>query len=108
MRPSSAQSLKGGVTTAPSAWPRKAPNRPSESTMWRLHRPRPSIGRRAGARGGSAMHPVLLVHAQRPQREVRRVEVVLEEEHAREAGAVPERVVPAAVRALRAEEVLDA
>src|SRR5262247_2212531 len=54
------------------------------------------------------MHPVLAVHAERPEREVLGVEVVLEEEHAREARAVPERILPAAVRALRAHEVLDA
>src|SRR6185295_3981941 len=54
------------------------------------------------------MHPVLAVDAEGPQREVLGVEVVLEEEHAREAGAVPERIVPPAVRPLRAQQVLDA
>src|SRR6185503_16376771 len=54
------------------------------------------------------MHPVLAVDAEGPQREVLGVEVVLEEELAREAGAVPERIVPPAVGALRAQQVLDA
>src|ERR1043166_363936 len=108
MRPSSVHSLNGGVTMATAAWPRKAPNRPSEATMWSVKRPRPSTGRTAAFSAGSGMHPVLAVHAERPQREVAGVEVVLEEEHAREARAVPEGIVPAAVLALGAQQVLDA
>src|SRR5207247_9693258 len=46
------------------------------------------------------------VDAERPEREVLRVQVVLEHEHAREAGPVPEGIRPRAVRPLRVEEVL--
>src|SRR5262245_42649927 len=48
------------------------------------------------------------VHAERPEREVLRVQVVLEHEHAWEAGAVPERVRPQTAGVLRVEQVLDA
>src|ERR1044071_8915037 len=94
MRPSSGHSLNGGVTSATSAWPKKLPKRPRDSTSSVAHRPRPSNGRSAGVSTGSVMHAELAVHAQRPEREVARVEVVLEVEHAREAGPVPERVLP--------------
>src|SRR5690242_5961644 len=108
MRPSSGHSLKGGVTRAATAWPKKVPKRPRDWTNPMAHRPRPSNGLRAGVTTGSVMHAELAVHAQRPEREVARVEVVLEIEHAREAGAVPERVLPRAVGPLGAEQVADA
>src|SRR5438552_1039083 len=60
----------------------------------------------AAASGRSAMHAA--VDSQRPEREVRRVQVVLEVEDAREAGAVPERVLPRAIGALSSQEILDA
>ena len=33
MRPMSGHSLNGGVTSGGSAWPKNAPNRPSDSTI---------------------------------------------------------------------------
>src|ERR671937_3132893 len=104
MRPSSGHSLKGGVSRAARAWPRKPPKRPSDSTRKVVHRPRPSNGRSAGATGCSVMHgergPACAqraIDAERPEREVGGVQVVLEVEDPRKAGAVPEWIVPAAV-----------
>src|SRR5258706_16254208 len=108
MRPSSGHSLKGGVTRAARPWARKLPKRQSESTNSVAHRPRPSNGRSAGATAGSVMHAELAVHPERPEGKVARVEVVLQIEDAREARAVPERVLPGAVRPLRAQQVADA
>src|SRR5262245_2229567 len=48
------------------------------------------------------------IDAERPEGEVARVEVVLEVEHAREAGAVPEWIFPRPVRLLRAQQIIDA
>src|SRR5882762_465627 len=102
MRPISGHTLKGGVTRAATACARNPPKRPSDSTIAMAHRPSPSNGRSAGASGRSVMHAQLAVHAESPQREVGGVQVVLEVEHPREAGPVPERVLPAAVGPLRA------
>src|SRR5207247_1777311 len=66
---------------------------------------------RAGATGrGSRARssPGAAVDAEGPEREVVRVQVVLQVEHAREARTVPERVVPAAVGLLRAHQIFDA
>src|SRR5207249_2753758 len=49
-----------------------------------------------------------LVHPESPEGEIFRVEVVLQHEDPREAGAVPERIVPAAIGALAVEQMADA
>src|SRR5438552_18394588 len=54
------------------------------------------------------MHAQLAVHAEGPEREVAGVKVVLEEEHPREARPVPERILPAAVRPLGPQQIVDA
>src|SRR5712691_2518603 len=108
MRPISVHRLNGGVTPAATAWARKPPKRPIDSTIAMAHRPSPSKGRSARAIGCSVMHAELAVHAQGPQREIGGVQVVLEVEHPREAGPVPEWILPAAVGPLRAQQVLDA
>src|SRR5262249_29355748 len=56
---------------------------------------------------GSAIEGAL-IHPERPEGEIFRVEVVLQHEDAGEPGAVPERVVPPAVRTLAVEEMPDA
>src|SRR5438874_2600921 len=106
MRSMNARSLNGGVTMATSASTKNVPKRPSESTTEMVRPPTASNGRSAGASGRSAMHAA--VDSQRPEREVRRVQVVLEVEDAREAGAVPERVLPRAIGVLGSQEILDA
>src|SRR5213593_446177 len=65
-----------------------------------------STGRTTAGRVRSAIEGAL-VRPERPEGEVFRVEVVLQHENPREAGAIPERVVPAAVGALVFEEVAD-
>src|SRR5207247_5986417 len=52
--------------------------------------------------------PGATIHAEGPEGEVLRVEVVLEIEDARKAGAVPERVFPRAVGRLRGRQLADA
>src|SRR5438034_650991 len=56
---------------------------------------------------GSAIEGAL-VHPESPEGEIFRVEVVLQHEDPREAGAVPERIVPAAIGALAVEQMADA
>src|SRR3990172_9530 len=130
MRERNAQSLNGGVRSAARASTRNAPKRPSASTTSSACRPRASSGRSVSGRAGSVMSggggggppPPRgggggggggscgggAVAPQRPEGEVLRVEVVLQVEDAREPRPVPERVGPAAVGLLRAEQVLDA
>src|SRR5438093_9773633 len=106
MRSTNARTLNGGVTIAISASAKKVPKRPSESTTERVQPPTASNGRSAGESGRSAM--LAAVDSQRPEREVLRVQVVLEIEDAREPGAVPERVLPRAIGVLGSQEILDA
>src|SRR5712691_3170311 len=106
MRSTNARTLNGGVTSVASVCRKNVPKRPSETTMSVAHRPRASKGTRTGDSGRSAMHGAA-VHAERPQRKVLRVEVIVEHEHAREPGAVPPRVVPRAVIPLRRQEIRD-
>src|SRR6516165_11029141 len=105
MRSTNARNLNGGVTSAASASARNVPNRPRESTRAIVQAPTASNGRSAGASGGSGMRAA--INSQGPEREILGVEVVLQVEDAREAGAVPERVVPRAVVTLRFQKVVD-
>src|SRR5712691_5218094 len=107
MRSTNARNLNGGVTMVARASRKKVPKRPSERRTWIAHRPRASKGTRRGDSGRSAMRGAT-IHAERPQRKVLRVEVVLEHEHPREPGAVPERVFPRAVGVLRPYQIRDA
>src|SRR5262249_45524543 len=102
MRSTNARSLNGGVTRVASVRTKNVPKRPSETTMSTAHRPRASKGTRTAGKGRSAMH-LAAIHAECPQREVLRVQVVVQHEHAREPRAVPPRVFPGAVRPLRGE-----
>src|SRR2546426_10698977 len=106
MRSTNARTLNGGVTMVASVCRKNVPKRPSDTTMSIAHRPRASKGTRTGDSGRSAMHGAA-IDAERPQREVLRVEVVVQHEHAREPRAVPPRVVPRAVRPLRPHEIRD-
>src|SRR5262245_23175015 len=106
-RATKAAPLRGGVTRAPSACPKKPPNRPSDARTPSVPPPIRSKGRSSAGTAWSAM-PCAAVRSQRPEGEVAGVVVVLEEEHAREAGPVPERILPAPTRLLRADQVLDA
>src|SRR3989475_4138214 len=106
MRSRNARTLNGGVTIATSASAKKVPNRPSESTTEMVQSPTASNGRSAGESGRSVMRAA--VDSQRPEREVLRVHVVFQIEDAREARAVPERVLPRAVGLLSPQEVVDA
>src|SRR5258705_7436539 len=101
-----ARTLNGGVTAAPSASPKKVPNRPSESTTPIVKPPTASNGRNVGAIGRSGMRAS--VDSQGPEGEVVGVEVVLQVEDPREAGSVPEGGLPRAVVPLRSQEVVDA
>src|SRR5262245_60903305 len=106
-RATKAPPFRGGVTSAPSACPRKAPNRPSDARTPSVPAPIRSNGRSSAGTAWSAM-PCAAVRSQRPEGEVAGVVVVPEEEHAGEAGAVPERILPAPTRLLRADQVGDA
>src|SRR6266498_287587 len=106
MRSTNARTLKGGETIVATARSRNVPNRPRASTMPIAHWPSAAKGTSGAASGASAMHGVA-IDPQRPQGEVLGVEVVLEHEHAREPRAVPERVLPRAVRLLRPQEIGD-
>src|SRR5262245_1286005 len=106
MRSTKARSLKGGVRSVASVWAKNAPNRPSETTMSMAHRPSASKGRRTET-DPSVIYGAA-VDSERPEREVLRVEVVLQHEDAWEAGAVPPRVLPRAVRPLGPHEIIDA
>src|SRR5437867_9067117 len=106
MRSTNARTLNGGVTIAISASTKKVPKRPSESTTEMVQPPTASNGRSAGESGRSAMRAA--VDSQRPEREVLRIQMVLQIEHAREPGAVPERVLPRAVGVLGSEQILNA
>src|SRR4029450_13049346 len=106
MRSTNARSLNGGVARAASASAKKVPTRPSEPTMEIVQPPTASKGRSAGATGRSGMRPA--VDSQRPEWEVLGVQVVLQIEDPREARAVPEGVLPRAVLALTAQEIVDA
>src|SRR5215468_2221013 len=99
IRSMNGRSLKGGVTKAARASAKKAPNRPSESTTPIVQPPTASKGRSAGASGRSGMRSA--VDSQRPEGEILGVQVVLQIEDTRKARAVPERVFPRAVLALR-------
>src|SRR5215467_7038515 len=66
-----------------------------------------SKGRMTDGTAGSAIEGAL-IHPERPEGEIFGVEVVLQHEDAGEPGAVPERVVPPAVRTLAVEEMPDA
>src|SRR6266403_1585177 len=99
IRSTNARILNGGVTRAARASAKKAPNRPRESTTPIVQPPTASKGRSAGASGRSGMRAA--VDSQRPEREVLSVQMVLQVEDPREARAVPERVFPRAVVALR-------
>src|SRR5262245_41591431 len=106
MRSRNARSLNGGVTRAPSASPKKVPNRPSESTTPIVQPPTRSKGRSAGATGRSGMRPA--VDSQGPEREVVGVEVVLEIEDPRKSGPVPVGILPRAVVPLRPQQIVNA
>src|SRR5262245_17273942 len=106
-RATKAPPVRGGVTRAPRACPRKAPNRPSDARTPSVPAPIRSKGRNSAGTAWSAM-PCAAVRSQRPEGKVAGVVVVLEEEDAWEAGAVPERILPAPTRLLRADQVLDA
>src|SRR5215813_6403886 len=106
IRSTNARSLNGGVASAARASAKKAPNRPRESTSAIVRPPTASNGRSAGASGGSGMRAA--IDSQRPEREILGVQMVLQVEDAREPGAVPERVVPRAVVALRSQKIIDA
>src|SRR5262245_34484612 len=106
MRSRNARSLNGGVTRAPSASPKKIPNRPSESTTAIVQPPTRSKGRSAGATGHSGMRPA--VDSQGPERKVVGVEVVLQVEDPRESGSAPVGVLPRAVVPLRPQQIVDA
>src|SRR5881628_1150883 len=101
-----ARTLNGGVTTAPSASPKKVPNRPSESTSAIVRPPTASKGRNVGASGRSGMRAA--VDSQSPEGEILRVQVVLQVEDPREARSVPERILPRAIGVLRPQQVVDA
>src|SRR5262245_46065501 len=102
IRSTNARSLNGGVRSAARASAKKVPKRPSESTTAMVQPPTASNGRSAGASGRSGMRSA--VDSQRPEREILGVQVVLQVEDPREARAVPQRVFPRAVVALRAQE----
>src|SRR5215510_12850697 len=106
MRSRNARSLNGGVTSAPSASPKKVPKRPSASTTPIVQPPTRSKGRSAGATGRSGMRAA--VDSQSPEREVVGVEVVFQVEDPRESGSVPVGVIPRAVGSLRPQQVVDA
>src|SRR5262245_1983686 len=129
MRPRKAPTLRGVVNMVNSASPRKVPKRPRDSTTSTALRPIASNGRKTSGSGGAVMPMVetaeapscgavprrrppscsaVPIHAQRPEGEVLRVVVVLEEEHARKPRAVPARVHPRPVGALAVEQVGDA
>src|SRR4029453_15817906 len=101
-----ARSLNGGVTSAPSASPKKVPKRPSESTTPIVQPPTRSKGRSAGATGRSGMRAA--VDSQGPEREVVGVEVGLKVKDPREFGFVPVGVIPGAVVPLRPHQIVDA
>src|SRR3989442_2892678 len=94
-----ARTLNGGVTTAPSASPKKVPNRPSESTSAIVQPPTASNGRNVGASGRSGMRAA--VDSQSPEVEILRVQVGLQIEDPREARPVPERILPRAIHQVR-------
>src|SRR5256885_16361537 len=102
-----ARVLNGGVTIENSASPKKPPKRPRASTSSIVRRPMASKGRTTAGTAGSAIEGAL-VHPESPEGEIFRVEVILQHEDAREAGAVPERIVPAAIGALAVEQMADA
>src|SRR5947208_11303527 len=102
-----ARVLNGGVTIENSASPKKPPKRPRASTSSIVRRPMVSKGRTTAGTAGSAIEGAL-VHPESPEGEIFRVEVVLQHEDPREAGAVPERIVPAAIGALAVEQMADA
>src|SRR5215510_8579105 len=106
MRSRNARSLNGGVTSAPSASPKKVPKRPSASTTPIVQPPTRSKGRSAGATGRSGMRAA--VDSQGPEREVVGVQVVLEIEDPRESSSVPVGVLPRAVVPLRPQQIVDA
>src|SRR5262245_42770278 len=106
IRSTNARSLNGGVNSAARASAKKVPNRPSESTIAIVRPPTASKGRSAGASGRSGMRSA--VDSQRPEREILGVQMVLQVEDTRKARAVPERVFPRAVVALRSQQVIDA
>ena len=96
---------------------RKRPNRPRDCTPL-SGRARPSastpaqasraVGIRRRALPAPGHAPGAPIHAEGPEREVLGVQVILEIEDAREPGAVPERVVPGAVRRSGSRQVADA
>src|SRR5262245_24717921 len=106
IRSTNARTLNGGVKSAARASAKKMPNRPSASTTAIAQPPTASKGRSAGASDRSGMRSA--INSQRPEREILGVQVVLQVEDPREARAVPERVFPRPVLALRAQEVVDA
>src|SRR5260370_7577497 len=89
----------GGVTIENSASPKKPPKRPRASTSSIVRRPMASKGRTTAGTAGSAIEGAL-VHPESPEGEIFRVEVVLQHEDAREARAVPQRLVPAPIAPL--------
>src|SRR6185369_9517232 len=111
------RTLNGGTTAQRTASTRNTPNRPSAVSVSRPYRPSPSresrtsepdigsdgfwLGSRRALLRGPAPDP------ERPQREVVGVEVVLQVEDSGESRSVPQRVVPAPVRALGPEEEVD-
>src|SRR5262245_679943 len=106
MRSTKARGLNGGVTSENTASARKLPKRPSDSTTARTRSPSQSNGRSGTGSGRSAIE-ASAIDPQRPQREILRVQMVLEHEDAREAGAIPVLVVPGAVFALGRDQMLD-
>src|SRR2546425_10922704 len=90
-----------------SASKKKLPKRPRTSMSSIVLRPMISNGRTTTGTAGSAIEGAP-ERPERPQGEIFRVEVVLQHEHARKPGTVPERVVPPTVGALGVEEVADA
>src|SRR3972149_2538441 len=122
MMPSSAVSAeparpvtKTAVSTGPSsrtrAMPTAGPPKASEpppcsgTKTWRPSAPAEARSQARPTRPSRCRAPV---HAQRPEREILRVQVVLEVEDPREARAVPERIFPGAVGVLPVDQVTDA
>src|SRR3984893_5609521 len=70
----------------------------ARSCLWQLGRP---SSRKTPSRRRAP------VYSEGPEREVLRVEVILEIEDTREAGAIPQRVFPRAIRGLRLDQIPD-
>src|SRR5512145_3483118 len=102
-----ASTLKGVVATEARAIPKKVPKRPSEPRTATAAAPRRSRERSTAGTGCSLIKAVA-IDPQRPEWEILGVQVILQHEDAREAGAVPEVVLPGTVVTLGGDEVLDA